>query len=166
MIFQLVQKTQWGCSAAGSAREWHSRGRGFNPRQLHQNDDRTRDRGGFRRGCAPFVGSVRGGGPPQQESVRDVSDSNRLGSAVQSPPAPPNQASSYRRPIEDSLGCSLAPTDKIESSCCTGIGRESERGSIPASSTDTMLDNLTLINSGLRREWAFPLVMRLPPPSL
>ena len=32
--------------------------------------------------------------------------------------------------------------------------------------TDTMLDSLTLINSGLRREWAFPLVMRLPPPSL
>ena len=27
---------EWGCGAAGSAREWHSRGRGFNPRQLHQ----------------------------------------------------------------------------------------------------------------------------------
>ena len=26
----------WGCSAAGSAREWHSRGHGFDPRQLHQ----------------------------------------------------------------------------------------------------------------------------------
>src|SRR6187397_2525699 len=27
---------QWGCGAAGSAREWHSRGHGFDPRQLHQ----------------------------------------------------------------------------------------------------------------------------------
>jgi hypothetical protein len=26
----------WGCSAVGSAREWHSRGHGFDPRQLHQ----------------------------------------------------------------------------------------------------------------------------------
>lgn len=26
----------WGCSAVGSAREWHSRGRRFNPGQLHQ----------------------------------------------------------------------------------------------------------------------------------
>ena len=25
----------WGCSAVGSAREWHSRGRRFNPGQLH-----------------------------------------------------------------------------------------------------------------------------------
>jgi hypothetical protein len=26
----------WGCGAVGSAREWHSRGRRFNPGQLHQ----------------------------------------------------------------------------------------------------------------------------------
>ena len=26
----------WGCSAVGSAREWHSRGHGFDPHQLHQ----------------------------------------------------------------------------------------------------------------------------------
>ncbi len=25
----------WGCSSAGRAREWHSRGRGFDPHQLH-----------------------------------------------------------------------------------------------------------------------------------
>ena len=25
----------WGCGAAGSALEWHSRGHGFDPRQLH-----------------------------------------------------------------------------------------------------------------------------------
>src|SRR5206468_1513454 len=25
----------WGCSAAGSASEWHSEGHGFEPRQLH-----------------------------------------------------------------------------------------------------------------------------------
>ena len=27
---------QWACGAAGSAREWHSRGHGFDPHQLHQ----------------------------------------------------------------------------------------------------------------------------------
>ena len=26
---------EWGCSAAGSASEWHSEGRGFDPHQLH-----------------------------------------------------------------------------------------------------------------------------------
>src|SRR6267378_2126683 len=26
----------WGCSAVGSASDWQSEGRGFNPRQLHQ----------------------------------------------------------------------------------------------------------------------------------
>jgi hypothetical protein len=26
---------KWGCGAAGSVLEWHSRGRGFDPRQLH-----------------------------------------------------------------------------------------------------------------------------------
>ncbi len=26
----------WGCGATGSAREWHSRGHGFDPRQLHR----------------------------------------------------------------------------------------------------------------------------------
>ena len=25
----------WGCGAAGSALEWHSRGQGFDPPQLH-----------------------------------------------------------------------------------------------------------------------------------
>ena len=30
--------SMWGCSAVGSAREWHSRGRRFNPGQLHQNN--------------------------------------------------------------------------------------------------------------------------------
>ncbi len=29
-------ESAWGCSAVGSAREWHSRGRRFNPGQLHQ----------------------------------------------------------------------------------------------------------------------------------
>ncbi len=28
-------KNIWGCGAAGSVLEWHSRGRGFDPRQLH-----------------------------------------------------------------------------------------------------------------------------------
>jgi hypothetical protein len=30
------QTAGWGCGAVGSAREWHSRGRRFNPGQLHQ----------------------------------------------------------------------------------------------------------------------------------
>ena len=29
------QTSFWGCSSAGRAREWHSRGRGFDPLQLH-----------------------------------------------------------------------------------------------------------------------------------
>ena len=31
-----IASLPWGCSAAGSAREWHSRGHGFDPHQLHQ----------------------------------------------------------------------------------------------------------------------------------
>jgi hypothetical protein len=32
----FLNQPTWGCSAVGSAREWHSRGRRFNPGQLHQ----------------------------------------------------------------------------------------------------------------------------------
>ncbi len=28
-------RREWGCGAAGSALEWHSRGQGFDPPQLH-----------------------------------------------------------------------------------------------------------------------------------
>ena len=33
VIFDPVKK--WGCGAAGSVLEWHSRGQGFDPPQLH-----------------------------------------------------------------------------------------------------------------------------------
>ena len=32
---------RWGISSAGRAREWHSRGHGFNPRILHQPENRA-----------------------------------------------------------------------------------------------------------------------------
>jgi hypothetical protein len=31
----ILHSNPWGCGAAGSASEWHSEGRGFEPRQLH-----------------------------------------------------------------------------------------------------------------------------------
>ncbi len=34
--YSYRNESAWGCSAVGSAREWHSRGRRFNPGQLHQ----------------------------------------------------------------------------------------------------------------------------------
>src|SRR5258708_37213806 len=37
------KKRCWGCGAAGSALEWHSRGRGFEPPQLHS-ENRWLDR--------------------------------------------------------------------------------------------------------------------------
>ena len=35
-LCRYTYKLTWGCGAVGSAREWHSRGRRFNPGQLHQ----------------------------------------------------------------------------------------------------------------------------------
>ncbi len=35
--FALRFLKNWGCSSAGRALEWHSRGQGFDPPQLHQN---------------------------------------------------------------------------------------------------------------------------------
>ena len=32
----IVCECFWGCSSVGRAREWHSRGHGFEPRQLHK----------------------------------------------------------------------------------------------------------------------------------
>ncbi len=32
---RIKKINNWGCGAAGSVLEWHSRGRGFDPRQLH-----------------------------------------------------------------------------------------------------------------------------------
>ena len=52
-LIRFVVLSQWGCSAAGSAREWHSRGHGFDPRQLHQLQKQLRNNGRRprRRGC-------------------------------------------------------------------------------------------------------------------
>src|SRR5688572_11294696 len=141
MIYQLVQKTQWGCGAAGSAREWHSRGRGFNPRQLHQNMI-ERATMGDSKGVRPLRGERARGSATRGITSVTVADAGEMVS----------------RPER-------APSARVGERCFR-FEPTRERGSIPASSTDTMLDNLTLINSGLRREWAFPLVMRLPPPSL
>ncbi len=36
LIFVALEKPVWGRGAAGSASEWHSEGRGFDPHRLHQ----------------------------------------------------------------------------------------------------------------------------------
>src|SRR5579885_2757524 len=60
----------WGCGAAGSAREWHSRGRGFNPRQLHQKQDK---------GWNPRPGVPKGVCPLRGEYARGLAPSARVG---------------------------------------------------------------------------------------
>ena len=49
----------WGCGAVGSAREWHSRGRRFNPGQLHHTALRV-----IRRLFIAFSWSIAGGETP------------------------------------------------------------------------------------------------------
>ena len=46
-IYFKTNKIEWGCSAVGSASEWHSEGRGFDSHQLHifsLNEDKKKKR--------------------------------------------------------------------------------------------------------------------------
>ena len=94
----------WGCGATGSAREWHSRGHGFDPRQLH-------------RVSAGNQGSAWGlAAPADFKSVDSGLAPGMVGSIpTRFPPAARSRRGAWRRrPAVDALICRGARVQSLE----------------------------------------------------